>query len=254
MKILFIIAICLLVIVTTIIICGVLTHWTFKCAKKDNYIDHLDMIKDTVTGVIQLGGHDCSEATDKDIGKNYIWIEAIPNIQKKCEKNCKKYGQKSIQALLWNKTGENKIFNIYNNGASSSIYKLGNLWNYDKSLNKGGKIQLKTITYKDLVKKYPYMLDSIYNHLVIDVQGAEYEVIEGMGDLIKQFDTIDCELTAGDKDGKMHYIGQKHQRDVDKLLDKNGFKCIKNCTPQHGVAFYKKNLPKKIYPRFKNDI
>jgi hypothetical protein len=37
MKIIFIIAICLLVVTTIIIVWGAFTHWTFKCKKKDNY-------------------------------------------------------------------------------------------------------------------------------------------------------------------------------------------------------------------------
>ena len=37
MKIIFIIAICLLVVATIIVVWGVLTHWKFVCKKKDNY-------------------------------------------------------------------------------------------------------------------------------------------------------------------------------------------------------------------------
>ena len=37
MKIIFIIAICLLVVACIIVILGALTHWTFNCNKKDNY-------------------------------------------------------------------------------------------------------------------------------------------------------------------------------------------------------------------------
>ena len=37
MKIILIIAICLLVVVTIIVVWGVITKWKFKCTKKDNY-------------------------------------------------------------------------------------------------------------------------------------------------------------------------------------------------------------------------
>ena len=122
------------------------------------------------------------------------------------------------------------------------MFQLGKLNGWDKDLDKGGVVELETITYQDLAVKYPELRNPIYNHLVIDVQGAEYEVIQGMGSLIRQFETIDCELTAGDENGNMHYIGQKHQKEVDKLLVDLGFKCVKNCTPSHGVALYRKSL------------
>ena len=47
MKIILIIAICLLIVALIIVVWGILTHWTFKCKKKDNYkkISEIALIK-----------------------------------------------------------------------------------------------------------------------------------------------------------------------------------------------------------------
>ena len=124
MNIKIIAAITLVVIIIVVIIIVVMLA---NIIRKESYIDNLEEVKGSVTGVIQLGSHECSEATDKHVGSNYIWIEAIPSVQEKCQINASQFGQKSIQGLLWNKTGEKKKFHIYNDAQSSSVFQMNQL-------------------------------------------------------------------------------------------------------------------------------
>ena len=190
-----------------------------------------------VTGIIQIGAHKGEEAQlfYNLVGKNVIWIEAQPKIVDELTKNVKKFGQKAIQALIWKKSGEKKNFYITDNSVSSSVLKP------KKHLSRvsiKNKLDLITTSYNDLIKKYPDLKNPIYNFLLLDCQGAEYEVLEGIGkDNLQQFDKIECEISNSEE-----YHKQKQQPEITKLLDNWGFECVLNCKNDivHGIAYYSK--------------
>lgn len=195
-----------------------------------------------ITGIIQIGAHTGEEAEEhyKNVGRDMVWIEAQPDKIDDLKKNVKKYDHIVIQGLLWNKSGEKKLFNVTNNSVSSSIlepYKHIN--NHGENVKIKKKIELKTITYLDLLKEYPILNDSKYNFLILDCQGAEYEVLLGIGEKkIRQFDKLEIEISNFEG-----YKNQKQQPEITNLLKKWGYKCVDNCDNKdiHGISIYVKN-------------
>ena len=193
-----------------------------------------------ITGIIQIGAHTGEEASihSESINNNMIWIEAQPDKYEELKKHVENYGHKAINALIWNESNLIKDFYITNNSVSSSIlepYKT--IETFGDQVKVKDVLKLKTITYTDLIKKYPELLNPVYNFLILDCQGAEYEVLESIGKNIKQFDKIEVEISNNEQ-----YKNQKQQPDITKLLKEYGYNCITNCnnTEVHGIATYLK--------------
>ena len=82
------------------------------------------------SGILHLGAHRGSEsAVYEYFGKKVIWVEANPKIFLDLQINIKKYLFQDAFCCLLSNTDNSKIeFNISNNdGASSSIFKFGEL-------------------------------------------------------------------------------------------------------------------------------
>jgi FkbM family methyltransferase len=152
-------------------------------------------------------------------------------------RNVTQYGQKAIQALIWEKSGETKTFNITNNSLSSSILEpYLHIDHFGDAVKVRDRIELVTTSYTDLAKKYPYLLDKKYNFIVLDCQGAEYEVLLGIGkEHIQQFDLVEVEVSNSEE-----YKGQKQQPTIDKLLADWGFGPPSSTGAFHGIAWYHK--------------
>ena len=230
------ILICLIILVILLI----LLIWCYKKYRRNQ--NKKSIIKDNkkITGIIQIGAHTGEEAAQhyESVKNNMIWIEAQPDKYKELKEHVEKYGHKAIQALIWNKSGIKKDFYITNNSVSSSILEPGDecIKNFGEQTNIKKIIQLNTITYSDLINKYPELKDSIYNFLILDCQGAEYEVLESIGkENIQQFNKIEVEISNTEI-----YKNQKQQPDITKLLKRFGYKCITNCdnTSIHDISIY----------------
>jgi len=224
-----------MILITIIILTGLILN------KNNENNENNENKKSEITGIIQIGAHTGEEAPvhSKRVGNNMVWIEAQPDKLEELKQNVEKYGHISIQGLLWNKSGEKKIFNITNNSVSSSIlepYKHINRHGEKVKVKK--QIQLETITYLDLVKQYPLLNDPKYNFLILDCQGAEYEVLLGIGkEKIQQFDKLEVEISNSEE-----YKNQKQQPEITKLLKDWGYKCVDNCDNKeiHGISIYVK--------------
>ena len=152
------------------------------------------------SGIIHAGAHLGQEMhVYKSLGLNEIvWIEANPNIffqLKKLISN--ESNQRAIQACLWSKNDFEVEFNIAGNQeSSSSILEpyLISASHPEVLLKK--KIILKTrtldsIVFPDLVAKK----ESDYRILVLDVQGAELEVLKGAERFLSEIDSVFLELS-----------------------------------------------------------
>ena len=157
-------------------------------------------------GIFHIGAHRGGESPIYEwFGKKVIWVEANPKIFMDLLINIKPYKfQKAINALLTDKDNEEKNFYISNNdAASSSVYKFGNLSQGKDSLWKNKK--LKMVDEMTLVSK---TLDTVikeskidihnYDHWVIDVQGAELDVLKGSKQNLKFCNSLYIEVSKGD--------------------------------------------------------
>ena len=130
------------------------------------------------SGVLHLGAHTGQEINKyEQLGLKVIWIEANPEIYARLRDNLSATpNQKAYCALLSDQDGRELDFYISSGDAgSSSIYEFGKDLGYSN------------LTMISNVKLESHRLDSVLNledlsdfgHWVIDVQGAELEVLKG---------------------------------------------------------------------------
>lgn len=155
--------------------------------------------------------------------KNGIFIEAIPDVYEKTKKNIKMANDTwntnfiAINKLVTSKINEKYDFNIFSNGgASSSIYEANSVewkWNTVKQTH---KITLISTTIDHLIKENNW--DKKKFDVVLDVQGAELEVLKGFGkDNINNIINMKVEVST-----KEFYKGGVLFKDLNAFLVENG--------------------------------
>ncbi len=196
-------------------------------------------------GILHLGAHRGSEAPIYDwFGKKVIWVEANPKIYFDLKINIEKYiNQKGFCYLITDKTGVNYNFNISNNdAASSSIYEFGelsvgnkNLWPNKKPLKFLDKINLRSITIDDLIEKNGIDI-KLYDHWVMDLQGAELLALKGAKKSLTTCKTLYIEVSDGEV-----YKGNPNYKDIINYLNLYDFKPSNKIDSKHtNLLFTKK--------------
>jgi len=157
-------------------------------------------------GIFHIGAHRGGEAPIYEwLGKKVIWVEANPKIFIDLLINIKQFRfQKAINALLTDKDDEKINFYISNNdAASSSIHKFGNLskgkdslWQ-NKNLKMIDEMSLISKTLDTVIQQHQIEIKN-YDHWVIDVQGAELDVLKGSKQNLKFCNSLYIEVSKGD--------------------------------------------------------
>jgi len=119
--------------------------------------------------------------------QNGIFIEAIPSIHdimiEKLNKMNKKYNTNYLgcNRLVSDVEGKTYNFNIFSNqGASSSIYAANpEEWAW-ATVNQVDTILLKSTTIENVIKTYGW--ENKKYDVILDVQGAELDVLKGFGE------------------------------------------------------------------------
>lgn len=146
-------------------------------------------------GVLHIGAHLGEEAERySQYGAKVLWIEAIPSVFEKLEKNVRGFpNQVAVCALLGDTNNSTVNFNLASNDlASSSMFKFGR------------ELGFSNIYMKSTITLQMTRLDSlftpeaikVYDHWVIDVQGAELLVLIGAGDLLRHCKTLLVEVST----------------------------------------------------------
>lgn len=175
-----------------------------------------------ITGVLHCGASYGQERFeyDKYVSGKVIWVEAIPIVYEELLKNIEPFPKQSaICACVSNIDGQDVIFNVSNNESqSSSILQLG----VHKDIH-------PEVHYVDQLNLTTKRLDSLFtkkdlqglNFLNVDLQGAEAMAIDGMGDLIFQFEYVLAEVNK-----KETYQGCMVIEDFDMFMLQRGFERI----------------------------
>jgi len=145
-------------------------------------------------GVIHVGAN-----TGQELGMynamgvaNVVWIEANPDIVpdlRKMVENQK--GHTVVEALVSARSGEKKQFNVTNNLQSSSYLELGTHKLVHPTIHVTKIMELQTRTLPEVVPDL-----QLYDTLNLDVQGAELDVLLGLGDKLSQFQYIYSEVNT----------------------------------------------------------
>ena len=134
--------------------------------------------------------------------QNGLFIEAIPNVFAQLEANLQKVNNKyntnykALNCLVSDQVDKEYTFNIFdNNGASSSIYEPNpEQWQWSW-VNKIGTIKLKSTTVDIILKEQHW--ENIKYDLVLDVQGAELDVLKGCNEKnMKNIEKITTEVST----------------------------------------------------------
>lgn len=150
------------------------------------------------TGVLHAGAHLVQERDlYRELGMEpVLWIEAHPQIAKKAEISLISYpNQKILNAALWSFSDHEVILReAGNEGSSSSLLELGLITGSHPQVICTSEIKVLTKTLADIVHLEEELIKEI-SFLCVDTQGAEAEVIKGLGSEITKFDYILAEVS-----------------------------------------------------------
>jgi FkbM family methyltransferase len=171
-------------------------------------------------GVVHVGANSGQERFDyARFNLPVMWIEPNPSVFMELKKNIQSLpGQKAIKHLLMDQDGKRFAFNVSTNeGLSSSVFDLHMHKDIWPTVGFSGQIVMKSERFDTVVEHNGIDL-SPYDHLVMDVQGAELLALRGFGSLLNGFSSIKTE--AADFES---YRGSCLVGDVCEFLNVAGF-------------------------------
>jgi len=182
-----------------------------------------------VIGAFHLGAHECEELEFYNkIGlkdENIIWIEAIPS--KVCE--AQNRGVPNVyNAVITDKDNDEIIFNISNNGQSSSVLELGTHLQEHPWVTYIDKIHQKSITIDTFFERNNIDA-SQYNFWNFDIQGAELMALKGASHSIQYAKVLYLEVNE-----KELYKNCGLISDIDAFLLQYNFTRVLTSMTKHG--------------------
>jgi FkbM family methyltransferase len=139
------------------------------------------------------------------------------------------------QAVIDNEDNKEVIFNITNNGQSSSILDLGTHLQHHSWVNVVQKVLHKTTRLDTLIDKHNIPIDNI-NFINLDIQGVELRALKSMEKYLHHIKYIYTEVNTEYVYKNCNLIGE-----IDEYLKEFGFTRVivrmwENCG--WGDAFY----------------
>ncbi len=172
-------------------------------------------------GVLHLGANTGQEAETYDkLGiKRVIWVEALLDIYHDLWTSVKKYpGHVALCACLGERNGDEVTFRRANNGSQSSSYlEFGTHARSYPGTVFVEEIKMRTVRLDTLLFEHKLEIETGW-FLNIDVQGAELQVLRGMGDLLYCFGWAYIEVNDREV-----YKGCALVHEIDEYLFKYGF-------------------------------
>ena len=181
-------------------------------------------------GVLHIGAWDAWEAKQYShyCGDNSIFLGANPNSYQRFKNEIEQFGQKIYNLAAWNV--DDLDMNLYcppHNQDSSSLIE-----------QRGDVIKTRTITIKTLFEREGLTFSN-YDLLNIDTEGAELQVLEGIGEDIKSFTYIIIEVSD---------LGSDFDKQVNDYILSKGFVHVKDST-NHISSVTGKMFCDKLYKR-----
>jgi FkbM family methyltransferase len=168
-------------------------------------------------GILHIGAHEGQEADMYyRMSRPVIWVEAVPLYFEKLSMNISRYhNQIALNALLGAQCDNFRDFFITsNNGESSSVYPLaGN--EYWSGLE---NLEIRRLPSKRLDCLISELEIREYDYWIVDVQGAEIEVLEGAGDLLRHCRYLQVEISQ-----EKFYEGGAEFQEVKSFLESKLF-------------------------------
>jgi FkbM family methyltransferase len=150
------------------------------------------------------------------------WIEAIPRLAE-LVRELTPPEDKVINATLWSRSGHNLSFKVTNATGSSSLFDLAEHQVEYPGIFVEERLEVVTATLDDLG------LDRNSNLLVLDLQGAEFEALQGGTETLRSIEYILTEVNRREL-----YSGIKQVNDLDTFLRLQGFYRAATRWTRHG--------------------
>jgi FkbM family methyltransferase len=198
-----------------------------------SYIDKLQ-----IRGIFHIGANTCQELGlyNNVFGipsHQIVWIEAIPSIVN----IMKQRGIQNIYQTVFDRTPGEVSFNVTNNnGESSSILALKTHLIQHPHVKVSQILLLKTETFENFVSTHSLPTGCL-DFLVMDIQGAELQVLSGSPNVLKDVKMICTEINSEEL-----YAGAGLFSDLTAFLESHGFVCVSSVINNHkwGDALYVK--------------
>lgn len=167
------------------------------------------------SGVLHVGAHLAEEARayrEENFG-HVIWVEAQSELCNHLRETLDPAQNLVLQAAVSDKDGVESPFYLASNSQSSSLHAMGT-----------HRVSYPNIAVSKVQKVVTSRLDSIlpldrpFDFLNLDIQGAEYQAIVGLGHFIENVRWIYVEVNNDEV-----YEGIKLVSEVDSLLRQSGF-------------------------------
>jgi len=188
------------------------------------YIDKIN-----VRGIFHIGANTCQELDlyNRVFGiqsNQIVWIEAIPWIVD----SIKQQGIQNMYQAVFDKTPGEIFFNVTNNnGESSSILDLKTHLVEHPHVQVSQKLLLKSETFEHFVNTHSLPIGCL-DFLVMDIQGAELQVLRGSPDVLKNVKMICTEINDAEL-----YAGAGIFSDLTLFLESHGFVCVSSVINEH---------------------
>jgi FkbM family methyltransferase len=195
--------------------------------------------------LIHIGAHFAEERQLYETKElKVMWIEACPVFSKELKRNLANYDNQDYRIAALSRTSSLKVpFHISNNteGVSSSFYQFGEdakyLWPQN-DLKHIDSLTVLTKTFDQFVEEEQHWFSTFNPRaLLIDVQGAEIDVLVGAQGSLWRFDIIQIEASSA-----IVYENGNTKDKVVRILKRNGFKLEKSdeMVEGHGDLLFKR--------------
>lgn len=191
----------------------------------------------SIKGVLHVGAHECEEQSayiQQKVNNDHIyWVEAM---QEKVDMMKQSNPSLNIyQAVIDKEDNNDIVFNVADNGQSSSMLEFGSHQHHHPHVKMVSKRELKTTRLDTLIKQHNISMEQV-NFMNLDIQGAELNALISMGDYLKHIDYIYTEVNT-----EYVYKNCALLSELDAFLESNGFKRVTTAIYQQygwGDAFY----------------
>lgn len=149
----------------------------------------------TAKGVVHIGGHLAQERITYYVrGLPVLWFEADPGKAEKIRDTLGPFDKQDVVHALMSDTDDVAVpFHVSSSdGVSSSIFELADHKKIWPAIEMVGVIELPSRRFDTLVRDISIDM-SLYDTLIMDVQGAELKVLKGFGETLKHIKRLQLE-------------------------------------------------------------
>lgn len=164
--------------------------------------------------VLHVGAHQAEEsAMYTDLGAEHAyWVEAQPDKCADMREHLDPAHNSVFEAVAWSVSGEKLTFHVSSNSQSSSVFEFKDHTMWHPEIVEVSSREVVTTRLEEVLPQRRY------DFVVLDVQGAELEALQGMGRLLDDCSVICTEVNRSEAYKGIAQIGQ-----LDAWLATRGF-------------------------------